>query len=55
MDGWWSVESCRWVASPVRDPLATPWSVAAAPPVPVVDLSALLPVQRVPQLDRADA
>ena len=56
MDGWWSVEQCRWVESPVRDPLATPWSAAVpAPLLPVRDLSALLPVQRSPERDRAGA
>ncbi len=56
MDVHWSVERCGWVPSRTpQDPLATPWSLADAPPeverVPVSDL----PLQRPPQWDRADA
>jgi hypothetical protein len=47
VDVYWSVRACRWVASPRRDALATPWSVTpAAAPGPVVDLTTLLPLQR---------
>ena len=46
MDVYWSIERCGWVPSRgPQDPLATPWSLAAAPEpeaVPVPDL----PVQR---------
>jgi hypothetical protein len=52
MDVYWSIERCGWV--PCRapaDPLATPWSVAAAPapePEPVPDLPHQRPTGPVP-------